>query len=252
MRLAADAVRAGARLVVAVGGDGTLSEVANGVTTPEAAEPRTPVAAILTGRGRDACRNLGIRRDSLEAARRVVEGTAVAVDLGLAEWAGGHRFFVNAFGAGFDAEVAARAAAGRGGGMLPYLRAVAMSVRGYRPVEMTLEIDGTRRASAPAAAVIVSNGPCFGGGMRIAPPAEPVDGVLDLVELGPFQRWELVCWLPTIYWGGHLRSRHVRVSRVRHVRLETRAPITLQMDGELCGTTPVSIRVCPGRLLLRR
>src|SRR5919108_4374696 len=103
-RLARAAVAAGAGLVVAVGGDGTLNEVVNGVRSVGA---ETSVGAVLTGRGCDACRNFGVPRDPLAAVRALADGHDARFDLGCAEWADGRRrWFVISAGAGFDAAVA--------------------------------------------------------------------------------------------------------------------------------------------------
>ncbi len=236
-------------LVVAVGGDGTLHEVVNGVTS-EDARPRAVVGVVMTGRGRDACRNLGLPRDPLDAARRVVAGREVRRDLGLARWPGGSRYFVNAAGVGFDALVAARAAR-LGGGAVPYLRAVFGSLLAYRPMELTLDSDSAGEWRGHAAGVIVANGAYFGGGMRIAPGADPADGALDLVRLGAFGRLELLAWLPTIYWGGHIGNAKVALARVRTVRIAAPASPLVQLDGEVCGATPLEVTVCAGALRLR-
>lgn len=237
-------------LVVAVGGDGTLNEVVNGVTD-ESGHAQATLGAVLTGRGRDGCRALGLPRDPFRAASRLVEGSLVSLDLGLAQWPGGRRFFVNAAGAGFDATVAARAAGLGGSGTVPYLRAVLASLREYRPVEGTVLRDGERYASGALAGVVVGNGAHFGGGMKIAPGADPGDGALDVVVLGALSRGELLAWLPTIYWGGHLRNRKVGLARARHVLIETQPPMAVEVDGEPCGQTPLDVRVCPGALRVR-
>ena len=248
--LAEEAVRRAVPLVVAVGGDGTLNEVVNGVTG-DAGRSRAAVGALLTGRGRDACRTLGLPRDPVEAASRLAAGSERAVDLGVVRWQGTQRYFVNAAGAGFDAAVAAVAARLGGGGTIPYLRAVAAGIMGYRPVEIALCCDGRQEPRQAAAGVVLANGACFGGGMRIAPGADPCDGALDLVVLGPLGRWELVRWLPTLYWGGHVRNRKVRISRARVVAVESPEPVPVQIDGEPWGGTPFEASVCPGALRLR-
>jgi len=248
--LADEAVRRAAPLVVAVGGDGTLNEVVNGVTGDDG-RPRASLGALLTGRGRDACRTLGLPRDPIAAASLLAAGGERTVDLGVVRRQGGRRFFVNAAGAGFDAEVAARAAILGGRGTIPYLRAVAASLRGYKPVEIGLCRDGRAEPRQPVAGVVLANGASFGGGMRIAPGADPADGALDVVVLGALGRWELARWLPTLYWGGHVRNRKVRIDRARVVAVESPEPVPLQLDGEPWGGTPFEASVCPGALRLR-
>lgn len=236
--------------MVAVGGDGTVNEVINGLMGDDA-RARAVLGVIATGRGRDTARTLGIPADASRALRGLVSGREQVMDLGLAAWPEGQRYFLNAAGAGFDALVAAEAARLGGRGTVPYLRAVLTGLRAYEAVPVALECDGLAEPVRSLAGVVVANGPCFGGGMRIAPGADPADGALDLVVLGPFGRVELVCWLPTIYWGGHVRNRKVSLQRVRRVTIDPSHPLAVELDGEPCGRTPLRLRVCPGALRVR-
>jgi diacylglycerol kinase (ATP) len=233
--------------VVAVGGDGTLNEVVNGLAPLREEYPVT-VGALMTGRGRDACRNLGLARDPLQAARRLVDGRVVARDVGLARWPGGQRFFMGWAGAGFDAVVAERA--GGRGGRLIYLGAVLASLYDYRTAGMTVRLDDVDAWAGPAASVVVCNGTSFGGGMRIAPGARPDDGLLDVVRLGALGRLELARWLPTVYWGGHLANPRIELRRAARVRVDAGAPLPVQIDGELGFHTPLDVEICPGALRL--
>jgi YegS/Rv2252/BmrU family lipid kinase len=245
--LAAEAARARVPLVVAVGGDGTLNEVVNGLV-PLRAEYPVPVGAIMTGRGRDACRNLGLARDPRRAARRLADGHVVARDVGLARWPGGQRYFLGSAGTGFDAVVAERA--GARGGPRGSARAVATSLRDYRPSEIAVRLDEADGWTGPAASVVVCNGAWFGGGMRIAPGARPDDGLLDVVRLGALGRLELLRWLPTVYWGGHLANPRVELRRAARVRVDAGAALPVQLDGELGAHTPLDIEIHPAALRL--
>jgi YegS/Rv2252/BmrU family lipid kinase len=245
--LAAEAARVRVPLVVAVGGDGTLNEVVNGVVPLRAEHPVT-VGAIMTGRGRDACRNLGLARDPRRAARRLADGHVVARDVGLARWPGGQRYFLASAGTGFDAVVAGRA--GARGGPLVYARAVVTSLRDYRPCEIAVRLDEDDAWTGLAASVVVCNGAWFGGGMRIAPGARPDDGLLDVVHLGALGRLELLRWLPTVYWGGHLANPRIQLRRAARVRVDAAAPLPVQLDGELGARTPLDIEIHPAALRL--
>ena len=245
--LAEEGARAGVPLVVAVGGDGTLNEVVNGVVPLRHTHPVT-VGAVMTGRGRDACRNLGLLQNPHEAVRRLVDGHAVSRDLGLATWPGGRRFFIAAVGVGFDAVVVRRA--GARGGRLRYLGAVLASLRDYRPCPVV--VDGAAGASwtGHAASVIICNGSHLGGGMRIAPTARVDDGQLDVVVLGGLGRAELALWLPTVFWGGHLANRKVRSWQAPAFRVDMAGASSVQVDGELGGGLPLEISVQAGALRL--
>jgi len=250
--LARRAAADGWPLVVSVGGDGTLNEVVNGLVDADG-RAGAALGVIGTGRGRDACANLGLPADPALAARRLVTGVEAAVDLGAAVWRDGtRRYFVNACGAGFDAVVARRVAARGGSGTVPYVRGVLEALRAQRPVPIEIELDGAPAWAGPVTAAVVANGARYGGGMRIAPAADPADGVLDLVVLGALGRLELVWWLPTVYRGEHLAHRRIFTRRAREVVLRAAAPLPTHLDGEATPPTPVTLRVAPGALRLRR
>jgi YegS/Rv2252/BmrU family lipid kinase len=247
--LARRAVDEGRSLVVAVGGDGTVNEVVNGITG-ESGGPRATLGVIATGRGRDVCRNFGIPRPPAEAARALVSGIDVPVDAGEVELADGPRLFINAVGAGFDADVARRAQGRRGPGTLPYLVAVVEALASYAP--RPVEITGDIRWSGLVTAVVVANGAYFGGGMKVAPAATVTDGVLDTVVLGAMGRLELLRWLPRIYPGTHVRHPRVGMLPARAVRIDAPGPLPVHVDGEPVGSTPVTVRVRARALRVRR
>jgi diacylglycerol kinase (ATP) len=250
--LAARAVRDGWPLVVAVGGDGTANEVVNGVmAASETAQAM--VGFIPTGRGRDVCRNLGIARDPHVATRRVLAGEATSVDVGAVEFRDGRRrYFINAAGVGFDAAVAARARTGRAPGTLGYLLAVLTSLGSYQPYPLMVARDGEPPSPQRVAAIVVANGAYYGGGMKIAPAADPTDGRLDVVTLGDFGRLELLRWLPTVYTGRHLRSSKVTARSGRNITLGSIADLPAHVDGEPLPEAPVRISVHPRGLRVIR
>lgn len=242
--------------MVAVGGDGTVNEVVNGLAGND---PPVTLGIINTGRGKDCCRNLGLPCRVVLQAERLLEGREAPIDIGLACWPDGRRrHFVNALGAGFDAAVAERAQRGGGSGTLPYLLAVLHVLRRYRPVPAAVLLDGAPLALRPVAAVVAANGPHYGGGMKIAPAADPRDGLLDLVLLGDLGRAELLCWLPLVYRGWHLANSKVITAHGKTVAIEVNAsagagcaPLPIHVDGEPCGETPVQVSILPGALRLR-
>jgi len=249
--LADTAVSAGWPLVVAVGGDGTVNEVVNGLIDRDG-RPRGTFGAILTGRGRDASRNLGIALDPSTALHRLVHGEEVHADLGTAEWRGGSRYFVNCAGAGFDAVVARRAQSIGRSGTLPYVLGILAALGQHRPVPASIEVDGRSAWNGPMTAAVVANGPYFGGGMRIAPAAAPDDGRLDLVILGALGRAELLAWLPSVYRGSHLRNAKVTTVRGQTMTIDASPSVPVQVDGEPVASTPVRVSIRPGALRLRR
>ena len=156
------------------------------------------------------------------------------------------RFFVTVAGAGFDAVVAARAASiarpghralsPRGGGQPSRAPALGAEPRRGRGPARSRSVTG----------VVIANGPCFGGGMRVAPGADAADGMLDVVVLGALGRAALLRWLPTLYWGGHLRHPRVTREHARSVAVTSAVPVPLQLDGEPWGASPFEVTVCAG------
>jgi diacylglycerol kinase (ATP) len=116
---------------------------------------------------------------------------------------------------------------------------------------LQLRVDGAPDRSLAATGVMLANGPTCGGGMRIAPGAHAADGLLDLVVLGALSRAALLRWLPTVYWGGHLRHPRITVEHVRAVTVVSDRPLPLHLDGEPCGAAPCEVTVAPGALRLR-
>lgn len=250
--LAGRAVRDGWSLVVAVGGDGTVNEVVNGVMEASGTA-QAVVGVIPTGRGRDVCRNLGIARDPHVAAHRALTGEETTVDVGAVEFRDGRRrYFINAAGIGFDAAVAACAQAGRAPGTLGYLLAVLKSLGRYQPYLLTVARDGEPPSPRRVAAVVVANGAYYGGGMKIAPAADPTDGRLDMIILGDLGRLELLRWLPTVYSGRHLRSPKVSAQSGRVIAFSSTGSLPAHVDGEPLPEAPVRVSVHPRGLRVIR
>ncbi len=246
------AVRDAWPLVVAVGGDGTVNEVVNGLLD-EPGNPGGALGTIMTGRGRDVCRNLAVPPVPEHAADRLVQGADVLVDVGMAQWGiDRRRYFLNAAGAGFDAVVAQRAQSLGGSGTLPYLRAVLSALWTHRAVSAEVHVDGQLAWAGAMTAAVAANGAYYGGGMKIAPLADPTDGVLDVIVIGQLGRGELLRWLPRVYRGTHLANPKVTTYRGKTIEILTTSPVPTHVDGEAGPPTPVRITVRERALRLRR
>jgi YegS/Rv2252/BmrU family lipid kinase len=247
--LARSAVEAGHSLVVAVGGDGTVNEVINGITSADG-RPLATLGVIATGRGRDVCRNLAIPREPDAAVAVLAAGSDHMADLGVVGVGGSSRLFVGAVGIGFDADVARRAHGRRGHGTIPYLLGVLAALARHRP--SAVDLAGDFRWAGAATAVIVANGASYGGGMKIAPAADTADGRLDLVILGDLGRAELLWRLPSVYRGTHVRHPKVLTGTVRALTVSACPGLPVHVDGEPIGTTPAAIALKAAALRVRR
>ena len=231
-----------ADLVVACGGDGTLSEVVNGLVGTD-----TPVGLIPAGTGNDFGRTVGLSRDPREAARQLLSGAPQPVDL-LAVGESGH-VAINVLGVGFDAAVARRmnAQTRSTGGVLAYPSAVLLELAHLRPTRVRLRVD-EQDWEGEALLVAVANAQSYGAGMRIAPAASISDGLLDVVIVRHMPRLRFLRCLPRVFCGTHPALPEVEIWQGRGVRIETDEPLPVLVDGDLHGETPLAVRVLPGAI----
>lgn len=253
IRLAREAAAAGAPLVIAVGGDGTVNEVGNGLLQAGAG---ARLGIIPTGTGRDLARCAGLA-DARHAVACLAAGQERPLDAGLATWTNGterrQRYFFLECGTGFVTDVNRSVTAGhrawkRLGRTLPYVAHTLIKLRGpvNRPFRWSL--DG-REEEAAAMALTVFNGEYFGGGMHAAPGAALDDGLLDVVGVRAVTRRKLLLLLGLVYRGKHLGRPEVWRESARTVRIDGEGA-WFDLDGEVMGPTPVEVSVVPGALTL--
>ena len=253
-QLAREAAAGGASLLVVVGGDGALNEVANGL----AGLPDPPAIALIPrGTGGDFGRTFGIPNDVAAAARIALAGDTQTIDLGRVTYRtwDGHEaeaVFANVASAGMSGAIAKRAndTSKALGARASYLWATFAVFAGWSAVETCLTVDDEQR-SGRMFDVVVANGRFFGGGMKMCPDALPDDGLLDVVTIGDVTKRDLVLTMPKIYRGTHLPHKKAEALRGRVVTVETDEPVPVELDGEQPGTTPARFEVLPGALRLR-
>ena len=277
------ALRQGFETIAAVGGDGTLSAAAAGcfesfdVTAPTV-EPRAvnssaALAVLPAGTGDDFARGLaGGRRDSLEAwlarlvahCRQTDEGAAVSrqtarrLDVLLGSVDGGARRFVclNAATLGVGAEVAGRVAAQgawvrRLPGEARFALAAVPRLAAWRNRPVRVSVDGSAWQECGTNLLAVVNGTYAGGGMNFSPEASFDDGLLDVLVVCRISRPALLRELARVHRGGHIANPKVKLTRGRHVRVETldaADSLGIEADGDPRGRTPAEFQVLPSAL----
>ena len=267
-QLARDAA-AWASVVVAVGGDGTVNEVAAGLLDVDgAADGHVPALSVVpAGTGNDFVRAaaLGHRPDRLVAG--LLRPGERALDVGRVRWAGeggasGEGCFVNALGAGLDAEVAYDAArrkrlGTRWGGLLAYAAGVASALRRLDCPAATIHgrADGDERLllDGPLLMAAVGNGPWVGGGFHLAPGARLGDGRLDACLVRGVTRRRATRLLPAAMRGRHVDAPEVSLQPLDALRAAFERPVRVHVDGEVlpARVDRLDLRVDPGRLRLR-
>lgn len=260
VRLAGDAVRAGGELVVAVGGDGTASEVIDGLTLARPREREPLFGFIPRGTGGDLRRSLGMPADLDGAARSLGGRREVVCDLGRLEHldhAGVPRVrhFANVAGFGISGVVSAEVNRGLklGGGKLSFMIASARALLSWSDLPVRWRADGGPWQEGAVTALSVCNGRFFGGGMQVAPGARLDDGLFDVVVWAGVGLADFVLRKRKLYDGTHVDLPQTRVLRARTVEAEPvgDARLLLDVDGESPGRLPARFSILPGALRVR-
>jgi YegS/Rv2252/BmrU family lipid kinase len=246
--LAERAARGGADLVVVVGGDGTINEAVNGLLRVD--EP-PELAVIARGTGDDFVRTHGIPT-SVERAIAVARGgRGRPVDAGRVTYrerdgSPSARHFANVASVGMSGAVAQRANSTSKalGGRITFFYALTREFLGWRNAEVTVGVDGERR-SGRMHDVVVANGGYHGGAMKLAPDAEPDDGLFDVLLIGDVSKLDFLTTAPKLYVGKHLGHPKVELLRGSRVTVDAGVALPLEADGEVLGTTPAQFEIIP-------
>jgi diacylglycerol kinase (ATP) len=251
---ARQALRQGQRYLVAVGGDGTVHEVVNGMVAsggPVAAD--AVLGVVAAGSGCDFIRSFGLPSDPEQAAAHLAGDQVQTIDVGTVTCADGEtRCFVNIAEVGLGAAVVARAAglkAGRFLGGARYAVGFWLTLPRFRPAAVRLDAGGQFHAWR-SFNVVVANGRFYGGGMHISPNSDLSDRLLDiLVMTGP--KSDSFTTLPKVYRGAHLPHRNIAELRATQLSVEADPEFPVEADGEVLGTTPASFGIIPGGIRLK-
>lgn len=240
--LAEQAYERGERYIVAVGGDGTVNEVASALL----GKPEAVMGILPFGTGNDLARALKLPEEPKEAARVIAEGAEKRIDMGLANGVP----FVNVAGLGFDVDVLINTEKYKKRfhkGMMPYMLGIIKTLLHIKKIQAVITSDGEEEHK-DILLCAVGNGTHFGGGMAVTPRAEVDDGLFDVCVIRSACLPRLLLILPGFIKGRHLKSRLVDYYRAAEVSIACdRQPI--QLDGEVGAEySPVSYRILPGAL----
>ncbi len=256
-RFARETLEAGGRFVVAVGGDGTVHEVVNGMM--DGGKPLVADAVlgvVAAGSGCDLVRTFGLPGDVTRSCQHLLGDNTYPLDVGKLTYADRDgarvtRYFPNVAEAGLGAAVTARAERlPRGLGQAKYFAAFWLTLPRYKLAYVKIQAD-RRSYEGPALMIIVGNCQYYGGGMKISPRSYPGDGVLDvLLFTGP--KSDAFTLLPKVYRGEHVPHDHINELRVKHeLTIEADRPLPLEADGEVLGFTPATFEVVPQAIRMK-
>ena len=240
-RIAREAAEAGASTVIAAGGDGTINEVVNGIMT--AGKPGVRLGILPVGTMTVFAVELGIPLNSLSKAWKIIlRGEVRHLDLPISSTAEGSRYFVQLAGVGLDAEVVRRTTreSKKALGPLSYLLSLA-HVAGEKPPPVTLE-DGEGMVRS-GSFVLIGNGRFYGGPFTMFRRGSPCDGLIDVLVFRNQSPWDLLRYMHAILIGQHASLEDVEYFQTTSLALRSESPVPYELDGEMAGYLPLSLRV---------
>jgi diacylglycerol kinase (ATP) len=244
--LATQALRDGRRHLIAVGGDGSVNEIVQGVMDARLADTREVTLALAPhGTGNDWARSIGMPLDPRGIARTIAAGRTMLHDVGAidfpAEPGAPRRWFINVAGAGYDAYVTAHVPR-----PVPtaftYLRLALEGLATYRSPEFRIRADG-HTIEGRLLLAFVANARYCGNRMHVAPTAIMDDGLLDVLAVEELSLLQVLPKLARLYGGRILGDPAVRHLRAARVRIETDPPVIVQADGQVLPRTPAEFSV---------
>jgi YegS/Rv2252/BmrU family lipid kinase len=262
-KLCREALDGGAEMVVAVGGDGTISEVVNGFFSADGSpvNDRAVLGILPFGTGGDLRKTLGIPKKLSKSTKMLAGRQTRRIDVGKMSYTDPdgntqQQFFANIASFGISGLVDQMVNRGGKalGGRLAFAFGTIRAMRKYRTQVARFSVDGGEEFELPIVMSAIANGQFFGGGMRIAPEASIDDGLFDIVSLGPMNMADLLLRGGRVYKGTHLDFPEVTFLRGKKIRAEPvdeNEAILLDVDGETPGMLPATFEIMPAALRLK-
>ncbi|NLF50180.1 MAG: diacylglycerol kinase family lipid kinase [Leptolinea sp.] len=254
--IAEKAASEGYKTVVAVGGDGTIHEVINGLMKVDTAK-RPLLGIVPVGSGNDFAGTMGIPRDSEEALRKVFSGSPRRIDIASALDGNGRKeYWMNTLGMGFDSAVNfhSREVPIFQGFMIYFLALFRTIIENYRPFKITGTIDG-ESFEKETLMLTVTNGKREGGGFLLAPDALQDDGLLNYTLVDVISRLKMLMAIPYFLKGTHASLNYVKTGTFKNISLKSNNPLWIHADGEIFAgfssqVTELTLEVLPGAIEL--
>lgn len=241
--LARQAVEEGAELVVAAGGDGTLNEVLNGLSS---GFDRVRLGLLPLGTGNDFARSIGVP-DDLEAALAILlAGRFQRIDVGRATVGGKSRCFLNMAVGGFSGVVSEKASDAKElWGPLAYMRGAVDALPELQAFETTIVLNGAERLRVATYNIVISNGRYVAAGIPVAPQAVIDDGLFEVMIAPATTLPKLALLVPQVLLGQHLNSDLLLFRRATRVEIESDPPMSFNVDGEMLGEESSAFEIQP-------
>lgn len=253
--IARAALKEGHRFLVAVGGDGTVHEVVNGMFEDGQKIVEDPVLGVVAaGTGCDFIKTFGIPSMPAHAVAHLDGPGSFTIDVGKitfgAEGEEAVRYFANIAEVGIGAKVVARAERlPRWLGPTVYFFAFWLTLRGHKAAEVSVDLVD-RTYEGPMNNLVVANGQFFGGGMKIAPKAAPTDGLFD-IQIEHASKREGLAIMPKVYKGQHVPHPKIEEAKRVEVSIDSEEALLIEADGEVLGHTPARFELIKDAISLK-
>ena len=267
IELAAEAARKGTKFIIACGGDGTISEVANGIVQSGTA---AELGILPSGTGGDFRRTLEIPLRTRDAAQILRAGRMRLIDVGRVTYINSAgiedtRYFLGVASFGMSASVIERVKESGPEwlparvpkwltGRISFGASMLQTAMQSPSVKVIVQLDDRPEQHFSVANFCIANARYFGGGMKIAPDAKLTDGRFDVVTIGDMGARKILTNAPRIYVGSHLsmdQVHHALAKKVIARAASTDEEVTVEVDGELPGRLPATFQILPGALRVR-
>lgn len=235
------------RAIIAVGGDGTIHEVINGLVGST-----IPLGIIPAGSGNDFCRGMGIPLQYDKALERILKNEQKVIDVGRIN----DTYFATIVGIGFDGQVALETHHSKnkkllnlaGIGSIPYIINVLKVLLYYKPTNVDLYIDSIKTTHQKVWLIAIANSPFYAGGMMICPDAKNNDQLFDICIVKGISRWEFLQIFPSVFKGEHIHHPSIITLKGKKLKILSSTPLTAHGDGEIIGNTPFKIMISPASI----
>ncbi len=261
IEISREAIKEGTELIVGVGGDGTMNEIANGFyENQKIINPNAALGIVPSGTGCDFIRSLNIPQNLKKAMRVMTQAPSSWIDIGRVrfrspEGKDQERFFLNVADFGIGGEVAKKVNENRMRRKASsYLRCLISTFITYKNKKLKIKIDDKEIPVDEYLVGTISNGRIFGKGMKIAPQAELDDGLFDIVMVKGMKVIEFFRNVWKIYTGAHLSHPKITLIRGRKVEAYPEVPeneVLIELDGEQLGQLPAVFEIVPRSFLVK-
>ena len=250
--LAGEAARKGAKFIIACGGDGTVSEVANGILS---SGKDVELGILPSGTGGDFRRTLEIPSQSRAAARVLSTGRTVKIDVGRVSFIDNNgneamRYFLGVASCGMSTKVIERVKSEK----VSFASSLLQTAMRTTPIRLAVQLDDSHERHLVVLNLCVANARYFGGGMKIAPDAKLTDGKFDVIGVGDLGALKIFTSAPRVYMGSHLSLPEVSHALARKVTIrpaDRGSEVSLEIDGELPGKLPATFQIIQEALRVR-